>query len=236
MLQLLRWAATHKFNSSSNLSKHKLHINLKMGNNKANISHSFIQIRIHYDSFMSLFNAFNCKWATKPTQVTSNDESISEIKKPNAEDNNKRPKECGHELSALLAWLVLVVSCFTCCSSLIYSCQLCVKIKLKLQLKLFNSKTNLVMFIDCMICRFLARFLVRLLVQFMSTAMLTFMLLTANKIKGQKHTQLLAKYNGWSGSQETRRNKEVSKQLDQFSATKVQPQFEEGRPLSRGGR
>lgn len=117
MLQLLCWAATHKFNSSSNLSKHKLHINLKMGNNKANISHSFIQIRIHYDSFMSLFNAFNCKWATKPTQVTSNDESISEIKKPNAEDNNKRPKECGHELSALLAWLVLVVSCFTCCSS-----------------------------------------------------------------------------------------------------------------------
>lgn len=103
MLQLLRWAATHKFNSSSNLSKHKLHINLEMANNKANISHSFIQIRIHYDSFMSLFNAFNCKWATKPTQVTSNDESISEIKKPNAEDNNKRPKECGHELSALLA-------------------------------------------------------------------------------------------------------------------------------------
>lgn len=52
------------------------------------------------------------------------------------------------------------------------------------------------MFVDCMICRFLARFLVRLLVQFMSTAMLTLMLLTANKIKGQKHTQLLAKYNG----------------------------------------
>lgn len=48
------------------------------------------------------------------------------------------------------------------------------------------------MFIDCMICRFLARFLVRLLVQFM----LTLMLLTANEIKGQKHTQLLAKYNG----------------------------------------